>query len=115
MSSSSEQVQIVDISIGSGTQVLKGALVQFYYKGHLDNGDIFDSTDKHGKAFQCVVGSKKIIKGMSLGLLGMKVGDKRRIHIPASLAYAERQVGLIPPNSNLNFEIELLEALNRED
>lgn len=113
--SSEENVEITDLTIGTGSEIRKGALVQFYFHGTLDNGEIFDSTDRHGKAFQCVVGSKKIIKGMSLGLIGMKVGGKRKIHIPASLAYAERQMGKIPPNSNLNFEIELLEALNRKD
>lgn len=114
-SSQQEQVRITDKSLGTGTEVFKGALVQIKYLGTLDDGTVFDSTEKHGKTFQCVVGSKKIIKGMSLGLMGMRVGGTRSIHIPASLAYGERQIGLIPPYSNLNFEVELIEALNRED
>lgn len=108
-------VKITDHVIGTGTEALKGALVQIHYTGKLEDGTEFDSTAKHGRAFQCVVGSKKIIKGMSLGLLGMRVGGKRTFHIPSELAYGDRQMGLIKPHSNLIFEVELLEALNRED
>lgn len=61
------------------------------------------------------MGSKKIISGMSLGLIGMRVGGKRTFFIPHSLAYGERQMGaLIPPFSNLIFEVELLDSLPRE-
>jgi peptidylprolyl isomerase len=57
-----------------------------------------------------------VIKGWDLGLMGMKVGGKRRLKVPAHLAYGERQVGaLIKPNSDLEFEIELLEVLTRDD
>lgn len=49
------------------------------------------------------------------GLMGMQVGGKRRLWVPAHLGYGERQVGAIPPHANLIFEIELLEVLTRDD
>ena len=55
-----------------------------------------------------------MIKGWDIGLMGMKVGGKRRLFVPAHLGYGERQIGAhIPPNSDLHFEIELLEVLTR--
>lgn len=55
-----------------------------------------------------------MIQGWILGLKGMRVGGKRKLWVPAALAYGERQVGLIPPNADLTFEIELLEVLTRD-
>ncbi len=110
------KVSIEEIQLGTGAEAIKGALVLVNYIGTLNSGEIFDSTEKHGRSFQFVVGSKKIIQGMSLGVLGMRVGGKRKIHIPSELAYGDRQIGnLIKANSDLNFEIELLESLHRED
>lgn len=110
----SSEVKTNDLKIGTGPFVSKGTLCIFNYTGLLINGDIFDSTEKHGRPFECVVGSKKIIQGMSLGLLGMQVGGLREIHIPSSLAYGERTLGKIPPHSDLIFKVELLEARPRE-
>nr|WP_272948228.1 FKBP-type peptidyl-prolyl cis-trans isomerase [Pseudomonas baetica] len=56
-----------------------------------------------------------IEKGCDQGLMGMQVGGKRKLRVPAHLGYGERSMGKIPPNSNLVFEIELLEVLTRED
>ena len=57
-----------------------------------------------------------MIQGWIQGLAGMRVGGKRKLWVPAALAYGERQVGdMIPPNSNLLFEIELLSVLTRDD
>lgn len=113
--SSEAQVTFEDLVLGQGSEALKGALCLIQYTGTLENGNVFDSTEKHGRPFQFVVGSKKVIKGLSLGMVGMKVGGQRRLFIPAELAYGERSQGLIPPHSNLIFHIELLEALNREE
>jgi peptidylprolyl isomerase len=62
-----------------------------------------------------VIGTGRVIKGWDQGLMGMQVGGKRRLLVPAHLGYGERTMGKIPPNSNLVFEIELLEVLTRED
>jgi FKBP-type peptidyl-prolyl cis-trans isomerase len=60
------------------------------------------------------VGTRKVIQGMNQGVLGMREGGKRTLVIPAHLAYGSRSVGKIPPNSDLIFHVELLEALPRE-
>jgi len=112
----SSELQIEDIVVGDGKAVVKGALITTQYKGTLEDGTVFDSSYDKGRPFQCVIGTGRVIKGWDQGLMGMKVGGKRRLFVPAHLAYGERQVGAhIQPNSNLLFEIELLEVLTRDD
>ncbi|EKM94389.1 MAG: FKBP-type peptidyl-prolyl cis-trans isomerase [Pseudomonas sp.] len=112
----SDELLIEDIQPGDGKAVVKGALITTQYRGTLEDGTVFDSSYERGKPFQCVIGSGRVIKGWDIGLMGMKVGGKRKLFVPAHLAYGERQVGAhIKPNSNLHFEIELLEVLTRDD
>lgn len=112
----SDELLIEDIQPGDGKAVVRGALITTQYRGTLEDGTVFDSSYERGKPFQCVIGSGRVIKGWDIGLLGMKVGGKRKLFVPAHLAYGERQVGAhIKPNSNLHFEIELLEVLTRDD
>ncbi|MCP1649524.1 FKBP-type peptidyl-prolyl cis-trans isomerase [Pseudomonas nitroreducens] len=112
----SNELQIEDIVVGDGKAVVKGALITTQYKGTLEDGSVFDSSYDKGRPFQCVIGTGRVIKGWDQGLMGMKVGGKRKLFVPAHLAYGERQVGVhIQPNSNLLFEIELLEVLTRDD
>jgi len=107
---------IEDLHIGAGKAVVKGALITTHYTGWLEDGTEFDSSHRKGKPFQCVIGTGRVIKGWDQGLIGMQVGGKRKLQVPAHLAYGERQIGaLIKPNSNLVFEIELLEVLTRDD
>lgn len=107
---------IEDLHLGDGKTVVKGALITTHYTGWLEDGTEFDSSHRKGKPFQCVIGTGRVIKGWDQGLIGMQVGGKRKLHVPAHLAYGERQIGtLIKPNSNLVFEIELLEVLTRDD
>lgn len=109
-------LQIEDLVEGTGKTISKGALITAHYTGWLEDGTEFDSSHKKGKPFQCVIGTGRVIKGWDQGLMGMKVGGTRKLYVPAHLAYGERQVGpLITPNSNLRFEIELLEVLTRDD
>lgn len=111
-----QALHIEDIQLGEGKAIVKGALITAHYSGMLEDGSEFDSSYKKGKPFQCVIGTGKVIKGWDQGLMGMKVGGKRKLYVPAALAYGERQVGpLIKPHSNLIFEIELLEVLTRDD
>ncbi|GGY86426.1 peptidyl-prolyl cis-trans isomerase [Cellvibrio zantedeschiae] len=107
---------IEDIQKGDGKAVVKGALITAHYRGFLDDGTEFDSSHNRGKPFQCVIGTGRVIKGWDQGIIGMQVGGKRKLFVPAHLAYGERQMGpLIKPNSNLIFEIELLEVLTRDE
>lgn len=110
------ELVVEDLATGAGKTCVKGALITAHYTGWLEDGTEFDSSHKKGNAFQCVIGTGRVIKGWDQGLMGMKVGGKRKLFVPAHLAYGERQIGsLIKPNSNLHFEIELLEVLTRDD
>lgn len=111
----SNELIIEDLQAGDGKAVVKGALITTQYRGWLEDGSEFDSSYSRGKPFQCVIGSGRVIKGWDQGLMGMQVGGKRKLLVPAHLGYGERSVGSIPPNSNLIFEIELLEVLTRDD
>jgi peptidylprolyl isomerase len=112
----SEKLSIIDLHEGDGKAVVKGALITTQYTGTLEDGTVFDSSWERGKPFQCVIGTGRVIKGWDIGLMGMKVGGKRKLLVPATLAYGERSMGAhITPHSNLVFEIELLEVLTRED
>ncbi|MCP1617870.1 peptidylprolyl isomerase [Pseudomonas sp. SLBN-26] len=112
----SDELKIEDLLEGDGKAVVKGALITTQYNGWLEDGTLFDSSYQKGRPFQCVIGTGRMIKGWDQGLMGMKVGGKRKLHVPAHLAYGDRQVGAhITPGSNLVFEIELLEVLTRDD
>ncbi len=109
------ELEIQDLIEGSGTAAVKGALLICHYSGFLEDGTRFDSSYDHGRPFQFVIGSGRVIKGWDQGLLGMRAGGRRKLFVPAHLAYGERQIGkYISPNSNLIFEVELLEVRPRE-
>jgi peptidylprolyl isomerase len=110
-----DELQVIELQAGEGKAAVKGALITTQYRGWLEDGTEFDSSYSRGKAFQCVIGTGRVIKGWDQGLMGMQVGGKRKLMVPARLAYGERTMGKIPPNSNLIFEIELLEVLTRDD
>ncbi|MDR6985175.1 peptidylprolyl isomerase [Rheinheimera pacifica] len=110
------EVKIEDLIEGTGNAAERGALITAHYRGWLEDGTEFDSSYKRGEPFQIVLSNNRVIQGWILGLKGMKTGGKRKLWVPAALAYGERQIGtMIPPNSNLIFEIELLEVLTRDD
>lgn len=79
----SEQIEITDIVLGEGKAVVKGALITTQYTGWLEDGTKFDSSYDRGQAFQCVIGTGRVIKGWDIGLMGMKVGGKRKLFVPA--------------------------------
>ncbi len=110
-----DELIIEDLEPGNGKAVVKGALITTQYRGWLADGSEFDSSYARGKPFQCVIGSGRVIKGWDQGLIGMQVGGKRKLQVPAHLGYGERSMGAISPNSDLTFEIELLEVLTRDD
>ncbi|SFU06731.1 FKBP-type peptidyl-prolyl cis-trans isomerase [Pseudomonas marincola] len=111
-----KELIVEDIEVGDGKAVVKGALITTQYNGFLEDGRVFDSSYQRGKPFQCVIGTGRVIKGWDQGMMGMKVGGKRKLFVPAHLAYGESEFGpFIKPNSNLIFEIELLEVLTRDE
>jgi FKBP-type peptidyl-prolyl cis-trans isomerase len=103
-----EKLQIVDDVVGKGKEAKDGDSISVHYVGTLANGTEFDSSRKRGTPFTFMLGKGNVIKGWDQGVAGMKVGGKRKLTIPPSLAYGERSQGRIPPNSTLQFEIELL-------
>ena len=110
-----EELKITDVEVGSGAEVVKGALVLCHYSGFLADGTKFDSSVDRGRPFQFVIGSGRVIQGWDLGVMGMRAGGKRRLEVPAHLGYGKRAIGRIPPNSDLFFEVEVLEVRLREE
>ena len=112
-SASSFTVQGVKVDIerqGTGSGALSGNVVTVNYVGTLPNGTKFDSSYDRNQAFSFTVGGGQVIKGWDVGLIGMKVGEKRKLVIPPEMAYGAQgfpAVG-IPQNATLVFEVELL-------
>lgn len=98
-----------DLTVGSGDEATTGKTVSVHYTGTLTDGSKFDSSLDRGRPFEFQLGAGRVIKGWDQGVLGMKVGGKRKLTIPSDLAYGARGFPpVIPPNSTLVFEIELL-------
>lgn len=99
-----------DKKVGKGAEVTANTRVTVQYKGWLDNGKVFDTSRKPGREpFSFTVDNDSVIQGWHEGLKGMKIGGIRELTIPAKLGYADQEMGTIPPNSTLHFEIELLD------
>jgi FKBP-type peptidyl-prolyl cis-trans isomerase FkpA len=98
-----------DEVVGKGREAATGDTVSVHYTGTLMNGTKFDSSRDRKQPFEFKLGTGMVIKGWDQGVVGMKVGGKRKLTIPASLAYGEKgQPPTIPPNAPLKFDVELL-------
>jgi FKBP-type peptidyl-prolyl cis-trans isomerase len=94
---------------GTGVEVKPGQTVRVNYIGSLSDGTKFDASLDHGGPQEFPIGRGQVIKGWDEGIPGMKIGEKRRLVVPADLGYGARANGSIPANSNLVFEVELVE------
>lgn len=101
-------VVVEDLRPGKGPEAKTGRKVSVYYEGRLKaNNKIFDST-KAGDGFKFTLGRGEVIRGWDIGVVGMKVGGKRRITLPPNVAYGPKgQPPAIPGNSTLVFDVEL--------
>lgn len=106
------QLMIKDTVVGTGGAAQAGDMVTVNYVGALTNGTVFDASANHGsEGFTFKLGAGQVIKGWDQGIVGMKVGGKRMLAIPADMAYGNQAVGsVIPANSALIFEVELLKV-----
>lgn len=103
----SSGLQIQDLVVGTGAVAAAGDSVTVEYVGALQDGTVFDSTQSHGQPFTFTLGAGQVIAGWDEGVAGMKEGGERMLVIPASLGYGAQQVGPIPANSTLIFEVKL--------
>ena len=102
------ELKITTLEQGSGPLVKAGDKLTVEYEGRLTDGTVFDSSSSHGQPFSFTVGVGQVIKGWDQGLIGMQVGERRQLEIPADLAYGERGAGdTIPPYADLIFEVKL--------
>ena len=102
---------VKDVVIGTGATAQNGNMVEVNYTGKFNdaNGKVFDSSIPRGQPIPFVLGEGQVIPGWDQGILGMKVGGKRTLTIPSELGYgAAGRPPVIPPNSTLYFEVELV-------
>ena len=103
------ELKVETLKAGSGTAATSGKKVTVHYTGKLTDGRVFDSSETRQAPFTFILGAGQVIPGWDKGVEGMKIGERRRLSIPAGLAYGEKGAGsVIPPNSPLIFEVELL-------
>ena len=104
-------IEIKNIIEGEGAEIINHSKIQVHYTGKLQDGTKFDSSYDRGEPFNFQIGLRQVIDGWEIGLMGMKVGGKRTLIIPPELAYGERGAGdLIPPNSTLIFDVEIVDV-----
>ena len=107
-------LQYLDLVVGTGSEAKPGSTVIVHYTGWLTDGQQFDSSLDHSAPFSFRIGEERVIKGWDEGVVGMKVGGKRKLTIPPQLGYGSRggrfRGKIIPRNATLIFEIELLEV-----
>jgi len=105
-----EELKIEVLQEGAGEEAKNGDNVSVHYTGVLEDGTKFDSSVDRGTPFEFNLGAGQVIKGWDLGVLGMKVGEKRKLTIPSDLAYGDNGIpNVIPPKATLIFEVELLD------
>ena len=102
-------LQYIEVQEGTGAAPKVGQTVYVHYRGTLEDGTQFDSSYDRGAPFSFVLGAGRVIAGWDEGIALMKVGGKAKLTIPPELGYGSREIaGVIPANSTLIFEVELV-------
>ncbi len=107
MTKRSDDLYVQDLVVGTGTEATNGRIVRVFYSGYLVNGTKFES-NVGGTTIAFRLGERAVIGGWDQGLVGMRVGGKRRLVIGSTLAYGGQGRGTIPPNATLIFDVELV-------
>ena len=111
-----DKLIIDDVVVGTGLEAKAKDHVSVHYTGTLMDGTKFDSSHDRGQPLEFPLGVGYVIKGWDEGVQGMKVGGKRVLTIPSSMAYGEHGAGAsIPPHSDLKFEVELMAVNGNTD
>ena len=97
-----------DLKIGDGQLAERGMVVSVHYTGWMPDGTKLDSSLDRGTPYDFQLGVSQVIQGWHEGIAGMRVGGKRKLTIPSSLAYGERGRPPVPPNATLVFDVELV-------
>ena len=103
-------LKIEELHVGNGKQAEKGKKITVHYTGWLTNGTKFDSSKDRDEPFEFTYGAGQVIRGWDEGFEGMKEGGIRKLTISPEWAYGTRDLEIIPPNSTLIFEVELLKV-----
>ncbi|MGE4234398.1 MAG: FKBP-type peptidyl-prolyl cis-trans isomerase [Bacteriovoracia bacterium] len=105
------ELKTEDLKAGEGTEAVAGKTISVHYTGWLENGTKFDSSVDRGRPFSFILGRGQVIQGWDKGVIGMKVGGKRKLTIPSDMGYGTRGAPpVIPPNATLVFDVELLDV-----
>jgi FKBP-type peptidyl-prolyl cis-trans isomerase len=111
------ELQFIDVGVGAGAEALPGMFVVLNYTGWVydplapsHRGTKFDSSLDRDAAYGFFLDTGKVIKGWDEGIPGMKIGGKRTLAVPSSMAYGSGGSNVIPPNATLLFDIELLDV-----
>jgi FKBP-type peptidyl-prolyl cis-trans isomerase len=104
-------VKIDDITLGTGALAERGTIVTIHYRAFLRRGEQVRSSYDEGQRMRVHLGRREVIAGLERGLLGMRVGGRRRLIVSPHLAYGRAGMpGVIPPNAVVIFEVELLDV-----
>lgn len=105
-----ESVKVQILKPGTGEPLTGPKKISIHYVGMFTNGKKFDASRDHGGPMDMVLGQQGVIPGFTMAVVGMKLGEKRKVTIPPSLGYGANANGPIPANSTLVFELELVKV-----
>lgn len=115
MTTTASGLMLADLVVGTGETVVAGDQISVNYVGMLADGTVFDASASHGGPATFAIGVGQVIPGWDEGVVGMKEGGKRKLVIPANLAYGDAGVsGVIPGGATLTFEVEVVKVTHAQ-